>query len=52
MRLRVPVPALVREKPPPMTPPTVSVLALTVRVRLALRLTAPVPRLSELPVPA
>ena len=51
MRLRVPAPALVRAKPPPMAPPTVSVLALTVMVRAALRLMAPVPRLSELPLP-
>ena len=46
-RVRVPVPALVRLKAPPMIPPTCSVLALTVTVRLAFNVTAPVPRLSE-----
>ena len=47
-RVRVPAPALVRLKAPPMMPPTCRVLALTVTVRLAFNVTAPVPRLSEL----
>ena len=40
----MPVPALVRLKDPPITPPTVRVLALTVTWRFAPRVTAPVPR--------
>ena len=46
-RVRVPAPALVRLKAPLMIPPTCRVLALTVTVRLAFNVTAPVPRLSE-----
>jgi diaminopimelate epimerase len=45
-RVRVPAPALVRPKPEPeITPPTVSVEASTVTVRVAFMATAPVPRL-------
>ena len=45
VRVSVPPPAFVRPKPtPPMTPPTVSVLADTVTWREALIETAPVPR--------
>ena len=46
VRVSVPAPALVRPKLPDTTPPTVRMLALTVTVRLAPRVTAPVPRFS------
>ena len=48
---KVPAPDLVILLPPEMAPPTVKVLAVTVTVGLALKVTAPVPRFKdELPV--